>query len=144
MQLTFPPKVSAHSEKPVAARQRRSDRIREHLANERTYLAWMRSAVSLMGFGVVIVRIQMLQPPMMPTLGDGWKLGLAFALVGLIMVWLSTQHYYAVRHDIDEDNFEPSDRWVALFSFAVLILGMGVVYYVFSVPLQTMTSYVFE
>ena len=144
MQLTFPPKVSAHSEKPAAAKQRRSDRIREHLANERTYLAWMRSAVSLMGFGVVIVRIRMLQPPMMPTLGNGWKLGLAFAFVGLLMVWLSTQHYYAVRHDIDEDNFEPSDRWVALFSLAVLILGMGVVYYVFSVPLQTMTNYVFE
>jgi putative membrane protein len=144
MQLTFPPKISSQSTKPTAAKQRRSEHIREHLANERTYLAWMRSAVSLMGFGVVIVRIRMLQPPMMPSVENGWKLGLAFAFVGLIMVWLSTQHYYAVRRDIDEDNFEPSDRWVALFSLAVLLLGAGVIYYVFSVPLQTMTGYVFE
>ena len=35
-----------------------SSRVRDHLANERTYLAWMRSAIALMGFGVVIVRLR--------------------------------------------------------------------------------------
>ena len=74
---------------------RRSDRVRDHLANERTYLAWMRSAVSLMGFGVLIVRLRTLRPPLAPQPpGNGWKLGLAFALVGLVMVVLSSEHYH--------------------------------------------------
>lgn len=145
MQLTFnPPKsIAADSEQKVTKR-RCSDRIRDHLANERTYLAWMRSAISLFGFGLVIVRLRMFQPPMMPTTGMSWKLGLAFAVVGLLTVFLSTQHYFAVRHDIDEDTYEPGDRWVLLFSLAVLILGSGIIYYVFTAPLNLMVGAMFE
>lgn len=142
MQLAFnPPKLDATES---SVKPRRSDRIRDHLANERTYLAWMRSAISLMGFGVVIVRIRMFQPPMLPSTGMSWKIGLAFAIVGLLTVWLSTQHYFGVRRDIDADSYEPSDRWVTLFSLAVLLLGAGITYYVFTAPLQSMTSFVFE
>jgi putative membrane protein len=124
---------------------RRSDRVRDHLANERTYLAWMRSAVSLMGFGVLIVRLRIIHPPLAPQPpGNGWKLGLAFALVGLVMVLLSTQHYFAVRHDIDEDTYEPTDRWVLLTSLAILLLGCGVIYYVFTIPLESLSSILIE
>jgi hypothetical protein len=46
MQLTFnPPTKSASPSEQTATKRRRSDRIRDHLANERTYLAWMRSAI---------------------------------------------------------------------------------------------------
>lgn len=145
MQLTFnPPTKSASPSEQVATKRRRSDRIRDHLANERTYLAWMRSAISLMGFGIVIVRMRMFQPPMMPSTGMSWKLGLAFAVVGLLTVWLSTQHYFGVRRDIDEDTYEPSARWVILFSLAVLLLGTGIIYYVFAAPMQLMVGAVFE
>jgi putative membrane protein len=114
------------------------------LANERTYLAWMRSAIALMGFGVVIVRLRHFQPPLVPHPGTGWKLGLLFSLVGLVTVLLSTQHYFAVRRDIDSDTYEPADRWVILFSLAVMILGAGVIYFVFTVPFNPLNSFVFE
>jgi len=119
-------------------------RVREHLANERTYLAWMRSAIALMGFGVVIVRLRAFHPPLVPHPGTGWKLGLVFSLVGLVTVLLSTGHYFAVRRDIDEDTYEPADRWVILFSLAVLLLGAGVIYFVFTTPLSPMSSVVPE
>jgi putative membrane protein len=113
------------------------NRIRDHLANERTYLSWMRSAIALMGFGVLIVRLRILRPPLAPQPpGSGWKLGLAFAIVGLLTVFLSTQHYFAIRDGIEEDTYNPPDRWVILSSIAVLLLGAGVIYYVFTVPLE--------
>jgi putative membrane protein len=71
-------------------------------------------------------------------------LGLLFSLVGLVTVLLSTQHYFAVRRDIDEDTYEPADRWVILFSLAVMILGAGVIYFVFTVPFNPLNSFVFE
>jgi putative membrane protein len=86
----------------------------------------------------------MFQPPMMPTSGTTWKIGLGLALVGLLTVWISTQHYFGVRRDIDEDTYEPSDRWVILFSLAVLLLGAGITYYVFTAPLQSVSSFMFE
>jgi putative membrane protein len=99
----------------------------------------MRSAIAMMGFGVVIVRLRHFQPPLVPHPGTGWKLGLLFSLVGLVTVLLSTQHYFAVRHSIDEDTYEPPDRWVILFSLAVTILGAGVIYFVFTAPLSPMS-----
>ncbi|MBD2245849.1 DUF202 domain-containing protein [Nostoc sp. FACHB-888] len=123
----------------------RSDRVRDHLANERTYLAWMRSGIALMGFGVLIVRLRIIQPPIAPQPpGNGWKLGLAFAFVGVLSVLLSTQHYFAVRRDIDEDTYQPPDRWIILASLAVLLLGGGVLYYVFTVPLDYLNTYILE
>ena len=111
-------------------------RVRDHLANERTYLAWMRTGISLLGFCVVIVRLRALQPPFVSHLGNSWKLGLLFSLVGLITVLLSTIHYFTVRRDIEEDTYEPTDRWVILFSLAIMLLGSGVIYFVFSTPLN--------
>lgn len=113
------------------------NRVRDHLANERTYLAWMRSGIALMGFGVVIVRLRILTPSLtsQPP-GNGWKLGLAFAIVGLLTVLLSVQHYFGVRREIDEDTYKPADRWVILSSLAIGLLGLGVLYYVFTIPLE--------
>ena len=125
-------------------RKRNPNRIRDHLANERTYLSWIRSGIALMGFGVLIVRLRILRPPLAPQPpGSGWKLGLAFAIVGLLSVLLSTQHYFAIRDDIEEDTYEPPDRWVILSSLAILLLGAGVIYYVFTVPLE-MTAVLLE
>ncbi|MCZ8066447.1 MAG: YidH family protein [Microcystis sp.] len=110
------------------------NRVRDHLANERTYLSWMRTAIALMGFGMVILRLRAFHPPLVPRPGYGWKLGLMFALVGLLTVFLTTAHYFTVRRDIDEDTYEPADRWVLLFSLAIVILGAGIIYFVATSP----------
>ena len=126
---------------PAAPIRRNPNRIRDHLANERTYLAWMRSGIALLGFGVLIVRIRLLRPPLAPQApGGGWKLGLAFALAGLLMVALSTFHYFGVRNDIEDDSYEPPDRWVLLSSLVLLSLGACVVLYVFQVPFDASYS----
>ena len=148
MQLLFK-SFEADKENPsqqdgVARRRRNDARVREHLANERTYLAWIRTAIAMMGFGVVIVRLRSLHPPLLPHPGTGWKLGLLFSWVGLLTVLLSTQHYFAVRRDIDEDTYEPSDRWIILFSLAVLLLATGVIYFVFTAPFNPLSLVVAE
>jgi putative membrane protein len=126
------------------SQRRSSSRVRDHLANERTYLAWMRTAIALMGFGVVIVRLRFFKPPAITTPGNGWKLGLIFSLVGLATVILSTYHYFAVRRDIDEDRYQPPDRWVLIFSLTITLLGAGVIYYVFTLPLNPINTMTFE
>jgi putative membrane protein len=127
------------------SKKRNPNRVRDHLANERTYLAWMRSAIALMGFGVLIVRLRILRPPLAPQApGNGWKLGLAFGVVGLLTVLLSAQHYFAVRDDIEEDTYAPPDRWVILSSLSLLLLGVGVIYYVFTIPLDSLGTVLIE
>ncbi len=145
MPTFFPFKRNLDPAVAEAAQKRNPNRIRDHLANERTYLSWMRSAIALMGFGVLIVRIRILRPPIAPQApGNGWKLGLGFAIVGLLTVLLSTQHYFAVRDDIEEDTYAPPDRWVIISSLAILLLGTGVIYYVFNVPVEYINNIIIE
>jgi len=148
MQLLFKPlevdKANPSQQDGVTQKRRNEARVREHLANERTYLAWIRTAIAMMGFGVVIVRLRAFHPPLLPHPGTGWKLGLLFSMVGLLTVLLSTQHYFAVRYDIEEDTYEPSDRWIILFSLAVLLLATGVIYFVFTAPLNPLSLVVPE
>lgn len=145
MQLFSKPSKKSTVDSPDQPNHINPNRIRDHLANERTYLAWMRSSIALMGFGVLIVRLRILRPPLAPQPpGNGWKLGLAFSVVGLLMVLLSTQHYFGVRDDIEEDTYEPPDRWVILSSMAIVLLGLGVIYYVFSIPLDSLNTIILE
>jgi len=119
-------------------------RVRDHLANERTYLAWMRTAIALMGFGMVIVRLRYFQIPQLPRPGIGWKLGLVFSFVGLMTVLLSTLEYFSVRRDIDDDTYEPAGRWIILFSLAITLLATGVIYFIFTAPFNPVNSFVQE
>lgn len=48
-----------------------SSRVRDHLANERTYLAWMRTAVALIGCGILIGRLRYLLAPNLSGIGLG-------------------------------------------------------------------------
>lgn len=147
MQVSFKPAQvdakPADVDIPKKGRQNPS-RVRDHLANERTYLAWMRTAIAMMGFGVVIVRLRHFQPPLIARPGVGWKLGLVFSLVGLVTVLISTGHYFAVRRDIDDDTYEPTGRWILLFAIALTLMGAGVIYFVFTAPLNLMNLVVSE
>jgi putative membrane protein len=104
----------------------------------------MRSAIALLGFGVVIVRLRQFQIPQAHRPGIGWKLGLLFSLVGLVTVLLSTLYYFLIRHDIDHDTYEPSTRRVVIFSIIITLLGVGVIYYVFTTALDPMSAFVPE
>ncbi len=136
-----PAAAEGESSTPAPRRHRNPNRIRDHLANERTYLAWMRSGIALLGFGVLIVRIRVLRPPLAPhPPGVGWKLGLAFSIVGLGMLGLASLHYFGVRNDIEDDVYEPPDRWVLLSTLVLLCLGAFVVLYIFQVPFDASTA----
>jgi putative membrane protein len=115
------------SPEPTAAVE---SKTREYLSNERTYLSWMRTATSLMGIGVILGRIHIARTPIAPNPSAIWRLGIIFAVVGLITVFLATQHYLAVRQEIADDSNEVTGRWVIVFSMAVLLMGSGIVYYV--------------
>jgi len=128
MQLSFK-SMKVDEEK---LKQQNLSRAIERSANERTFLSWMRSAIALMGFGVLIVRLRVVQIPVEHRHGTGWKLGLVFSLVGLATVLISTGKYFIVRRQIDEHTYEPSDWLIFLFSSAVGLLGMGVIYFIFA------------
>ena len=107
------------------------DYWRDHSANERTYLSWMRASIALRGFGLVILRLRTASSP---SLGLGWLLGFVFAMVGLLTVVIATRRYFLIRRAIDSNSYEPAQVWIICFSIAIACLGSGILYFVATSP----------
>lgn len=108
------------------------NRTRDHLANERTYLAWMRTAIALIGFGLVVVRLRYALPGATPGPLHAWQIGLLFCLTGLGAVVFATAHYFHIQHAIERDEYQPEKGWIWACSLTVIGLGAGVIWYVLS------------
>ncbi|MCW3061253.1 MAG: hypothetical protein JWQ02_3074 [Capsulimonas sp.] len=114
-----------------------SPKVTEHLANERTFLAWVRTGIALMGFGVLIVRLRYFElqlssigaPPHHPSHGRATLLGLLFAVFGLLAVMFSAITYSKTRAMIDDGNYQPPSRIVMTCVAVLSVLGIGTVAY---------------
>ena len=118
------------------------DRSREHLANERTFLAWIRTAIALMGFGFVIVKFALflkqlsllLEAPVVPSHGYSAILGIFLVGLGALMGLLAFIRYKKVEKQIDEDTWQSSSILDALLTLSVLAVGIFlVVYLIYSI-----------
>jgi putative membrane protein len=96
--------------------------VRDHLANERTFLAWVRTSIALLGFGVLIAKLRFLE--IAPRAGvHSTRLGLAFASAGVLTLLLAAWHYNRTRHMIDGDSYQAATHLI--FAFAVVVFGLG-------------------
>lgn len=112
---------------------------RDHLANERTFLAWVRTSIALISFGVVIARLRFLvmETPAAvharPHTGaHSTELGLTFAAVGLLTLAFAAAHYEQSRRAIDAGQYRASGRVVLVFTGIVFLLGLVSVGYLLS------------
>jgi putative membrane protein len=101
--------------------------VTEHLANERTFLAWVRTSISLMAFGVVIAKLRFLLgrvSMLAPASGSrSTELGIAFLLVGLLTLATATVSYFRARRMIDTQTFQPLGAVLLIFVGAIFLLG---------------------
>jgi len=87
--------------------------FRDHAANERTFLAWIRTAIAIMAFGFLVERFDLFVEAMAPSLSGrvlsplGHKFGNAAGLVlivaGTAMVALAMLRFIRNAKAIDSD-----------------------------------------
>lgn len=97
----------------------------QHLANERTYLAWVRTAISVTGVGFLTTSlhftIKINSDPYINILVIA--LGIFACIVGFITGVLSTIQYAKKRREIQAGFFIPSNHSIVFVStlFSVLV-----------------------
>ena len=108
------------------------DRQREHQANERTFLAWLRTSIALIGFGFAIARfglfLQQLQATVtrqaVPTKSfSSENLGVSLVIVGIIVIALAAWRYNQVFWQIERGDYQPNRLMVWAIAAVVMILG---------------------
>ncbi|KAI8142309.1 hypothetical protein BJV82DRAFT_489225, partial [Fennellomyces sp. T-0311] len=93
---------------------------RDHLANERTYLSWLRTSLSLITVGVAITQLYHLSPG--DTTGmDHRKLGRAvgaiFVTFSILFLYFGNARYFHAQHAMCKGYF-PASRGSVLFASA--------------------------
>lgn len=114
-----------------------SEKVREHLANERTFLAWARTALGVIGLGFVTARMgiflrELANAP--PVGGRATGTGSEFLAVGVIFLALGTAmgawagwHYRRNLHAIEEGRFAPASAAVAALEAAIVAAGLVII-----------------
>jgi putative membrane protein len=110
-------------ERTEAAGPDPDSRARTHLANERTFLAWFRTGVTLMALGVAAAQFLASDPG--GGLGLSHLLGVVTVGSGMALLLIGRARYAASRGRIDQGQFSPAggsvDFSVGVFLAAGLI-----------------------
>ena len=111
--------------------------VRDHLANERTFLAWVRTGIGLIGFGFVLARVGMFlrnyaavsATPRAASVrahlsGEFMVSGIAFLLIGTVLCGWAGRVYGKNRRAIEAGRFEAAGASVLALSGLVVVGGL--------------------
>ena len=118
------PEHPSHTTRPPS-------RQREHQANERTFLAWLRTSIALIGFGFAIARFGLFlrqfetgQAPLTDPFINSQDLGIGLVVFGIAIIVLAAWRYSQVFSQIERGDFRPSRRAIWVLTAIVTLLGL--------------------
>ena len=115
----------------------------DHAANERTFLAWVRTAIAVMAFGFLVAKFNLflkiaaqsfaasgIRPRGVPGSGFGNVAGLALIAAGTVIVLAATARFMRTGRAIDSDQqLVNSTRADLLLAAMISILGLALLIY---------------
>ncbi len=105
---------------------------RAHMANERTFLAWVRTAIGFMAFGFAVQRFAFFgSQHTSPTSRLSQPAGLILVVFGVVMTVLAFVRFRAVEKALREGVYKPNLLLTTMLTF--FVLGMGVLLLVYMV-----------
>lgn len=109
-----------------------SNYIQQHLANERTFLAWIRTAIAIIGVGYLSVKLHFFSR-IHPTKGDIFAqvIGLISIFTGLALIVYSTITFLLRKSSINQQTYRVPITAALLFSIGMLIIGILFFLYLF-------------
>jgi putative membrane protein len=116
-------------------------RYSDHAANERTFLAWVRTAIAVMAFGFVIERFDLFLQLAAPQLAlrqaapHGQMIanvaGLAFIGIGVVMIVVAGFRFRKTARDIEREDAVPSPGERSDLALAVLLVLLGLALFLY-------------
>ena len=114
-----------------------SKKVTDHLANERTFLAWIRTGLATITFGFVVERFGLLLRELGLKNGtqsgssihySSW-IGVMLTLLGVIVMIVSLVNFLHIRSAIDKEQFQPTARFAVLLTVLASLIGVVLAIY---------------
>jgi putative membrane protein len=107
------------------------NRARDHLANERTFLAWVRTGVATIIFGFAIGRFSIALREFMKfegrstaTPGLTTWLGIISTVGGVLLILAGLRRYRITKLQLDSNSFEPAGFVIDFVSYLLGLFGL--------------------
>jgi putative membrane protein len=105
-------------------------RATEYLANERTFLAWIRTSIAVISFGFIVAKVT---PHLIEHADASTPIGIAMMCFGALLSVLAMWRYHVVNRAIDEGEVSADRGLVVLVTVLIVLLaGAMVVYFLVS------------
>ncbi|HDS07595.1 MAG TPA: DUF202 domain-containing protein [Bacteroides sp.] len=116
------------------------ERSREHLANERTFLAWIRTSIGLMGFGFVIVKFALfikqltglLDTDDIPAKAYSSIVGVVMVGLGVIIAILALFQFKRNQKQLLQEFYAPTPSLSLFMSLMIIVGGILLIIYLLS------------
>lgn len=112
------------------------DTTNNHLANERTFLAWIRTSFSIIIFGFVVARFGialreffLVQHHEVSGSDDSLGIGVAFMIVGIFFAITALIRYQVTMRRIETIQFKPANTIAILLGLFASLFGIILVGY---------------
>jgi len=113
--------------------------VSDHLANERTMLAWIRTSIAVITLGVAINRFSLFLIEIHQVVPDVRiaanrhveKLGLGLVVLGIVIMVGAIWHYLRVSHAIDTETYRPSTLIMVMTSSVIVLMGSAALIWLF-------------
>ena len=104
--------------------------LREHLANERTFLAWLRMSVAIIAFGFVVERFSLFLKYLVPSAdiaisNPRTAIGSGLIWLGTLLIPLSLWRYFVEERHIDQLSASRSTTW-PMMALAIVLAAIGI------------------
>jgi inner membrane protein YidH len=117
-----------------------SKRVSDHLANERTFLAWMRTGLATITFGFVVERFGLLlrelglknAPVPLTTVHYSSMIGIALTILGVVLIIVALVNFLHIRHSIDQEDFHPQATFAVLLTILASLIGLTLAFYLWT------------
>ncbi len=116
--------------------------VADYLANERTFLAWVRTSIGIMAFGFVVVKFSLFvkqisfilngeDTPELPADQGHYSalVGIILVSLGVIAILLSYIRYRSTNKQLETGNYTHSSLYISLLTASILLISVLLVYY---------------
>lgn len=110
----------------------------DHLANERTYLAWIRTGIGIMAFGFVVVKFSLFVKQIgvvfqtkinAPSQGYSAIIGIVLVAMGMLSILFSFFQYRRVDKQLRTGTYEPSTVLTTILTAVILLISIILIAY---------------
>jgi len=117
---------------------KKNENVRDHMANERTFLAWIRTSIGIMAFGFVVVKfaffvreitIEFGERNIVHSKGYSGIMGIFLVIVGSIITLLSFFRYKQTAKQLNEGTYSHSSILITMITSIIILVSLLLIVY---------------